>query len=157
MDSNTKLILDELDRKFREHDDKWESRFASLENRSDPRVDTLEAVVGELESWKQEMEGVVDDVRFNVKRLNDQLDRIVIDRAATNSVLLSVPPPPSQMAAARSSAGLTAESPHGHCVDSTPRDIGFGSITTQRRVNLPVILGGEPAHRSQHRGAVVPT
>lgn len=80
MNPDTKLILDELTKRFddlesrlevrvAEQDDKWERRFGDLSISQEARVATVERVAASLEEWRPEIDGVVDDIRLEVGKL----------------------------------------------------------------------------------------
>jgi polyhydroxyalkanoate synthesis regulator phasin len=68
MNPETKIILDELNRRFTEHDQKWDSRFADqdarlsrqirdLEQAQEARMSKLERVTASLDEWRPSIEG----------------------------------------------------------------------------------------------------
>lgn len=108
-----------------------ESRIASLEahikDERNDRVATLEAAAKELSSWRPEVEGVLDDVRIAVRKLQKDRDREVFDEMSRASGIFTSPakaaplPPP----------GFPSVSPVvGPHIDSTTRDTGPGVVTT---------------------------
>jgi hypothetical protein len=77
MRPETKLILEEMQKQFHEQnqmldkcfeasESKWEQRFTDLESRGEDRVAKMEKVTGELEEWRSEIEGKVDDIKLEV-------------------------------------------------------------------------------------------
>jgi hypothetical protein len=55
-----------LDKCFEASESKWEQRFTDLESRGEDRVAKMEKVTGELEEWRSEIEGKVDDIKLEV-------------------------------------------------------------------------------------------
>jgi hypothetical protein len=64
MDANTKLILDELEKRFSALDQKWERWFAALADAKEERISALEAVGEDLASWKPRVDAALDDCRI---------------------------------------------------------------------------------------------
>ncbi|WVZ73357.1 hypothetical protein U9M48_021672 [Paspalum notatum var. saurae] len=139
MDPNTKLILEEINKKFAEQDAKWEQRLVALDAGREERIAALESsaedfaawrpqvehVAGALEKWKPGIEESIVhteadlvDIRLEMQRLVRRSERAVLER--------TVPDPPNfnhpWSASARAFGGqLHADGPHGH------REPGFGS------------------------------
>jgi chromosome segregation ATPase len=49
-------------------------RLAEIHDERDDRVEDLEGAVGVLQSWRQEIEGHVDDLRFDLRRFSRELE-----------------------------------------------------------------------------------
>jgi hypothetical protein len=137
MSPETKLILDEmqkqfadqnqkLDKRFADNDAKWEKRFLDLENRGDERVSKVEKVAIDLEDWKPEIEGKVDDMKLEVGKLTKHWERSVRESAMGHPGII----PQLGSASARPSAGDQVDRPSGHRVDSFHRADGCGFVTT---------------------------
>ncbi|WVZ90409.1 hypothetical protein U9M48_036715 [Paspalum notatum var. saurae] len=139
MDPNTKLILDEINKKFAEQDAKWEQRLVALDAGREERLDALERtaedyiawrpqveqVAGALEKWKPGIEeslvhteADLVDIRLEMQHLARRCERAVLERTVLDPSSLHHP----WSASARASGGqLHADGPHGH------RAPGFGS------------------------------
>jgi hypothetical protein len=96
------MILDELhkndakwEKRFEETDTKWEKRFEDLDTKWDfkytatgdkveERLSKLEKFAAAYEEWQPAMEGALDDVKLEVRKLKN-LERVVIDQALVNS------------------------------------------------------------------------
>lgn len=144
MNPDTKLVLDEIaklskrfdeidsqfvdheskiDARLQERDTEWERKLVDLRGAHDARVSALEQAAGSFDEWRPDIEGMVDDIRLELGKLNKHWGRALLDR----------PPPLLQQtpqAAERSPPLGGAFSPSGHCVDSNTRADGFGSVTT---------------------------
>jgi hypothetical protein len=91
-------------------------RLAKIRDERDDRVEELEGAVGNLQSWRQELDGYIDDIRYDLHRLS--------------KVPATQPRHPSpqacrELAAAAHSGGFTVDWPDGHRVDSTTRGAGL--------------------------------
>ncbi|XP_066357372.1 uncharacterized protein [Miscanthus floridulus] len=128
-DNITKRLADSdlnLERRITDSELRQSTLFTEFEQRQDKRISTVEQAAGTLESWRQESEGAVDDLKLKMSKLTKYWDRSVLDEQNGSSGLIS--PIPVEPTAARSSAGLTVARPSGHGVDSTTRVDGFGGI-----------------------------
>jgi hypothetical protein len=92
----------------------------------------IEKTVGGLEAWHHDVEGVLDDMRLKVLKINKQLDRSMIEQSSSGPGLISSSPN-LELADQHASAGTTAARPNGHGVDNSPRENGFGVVTTLTR------------------------
>jgi hypothetical protein len=137
MNLDTQLILDELSRRFSEHDSKWDRRVAEQEScwnatfseftvGQDLRVGALEQATDVLEDWRMNMEGVMDDLRLEVGKISKNWERAVVDNSSAMAGILAPSPP----AAEQQPTGVPANRPHGHRIESSHREDGFGSVTT---------------------------
>ncbi|RLN30976.1 uncharacterized protein C2845_PM05G36120 [Panicum miliaceum] len=137
MNPETKIILDELTKKFAEQDTKfeqrladqdakWDKRFTDAVFDNDERVRVLEKVAASLDEWCPDIEGTVDDLKLEVSKLSKHWERSVLNQAPPVPLLSSSP----LMAAGDSSAGHTAEPPRGHRDELMRRADGYGSVTT---------------------------
>jgi hypothetical protein len=73
------------------------------------------------------MDGMLDDVRIAVQKLEKSRERELFDEISHGSGLLPTP----TKATAHFSAGFPTEPPvMGHRIDSTTRDSGSGVVTT---------------------------
>jgi hypothetical protein len=84
----------------------------------------LEEVAADIGSWRLELEGIVDDLKLQVKNAMKSLDHVAFDTMSHSpgivaTSLISVN--------ASSSSMVTTERPIGHGVATSPRDVGFGS------------------------------
>jgi len=150
MDPNTKLILDEMNKRFTDLDLKLGQRFAKSESRYDARISTLEAAALAFNSWKPHvdaehiaisewklrLEASVDDLKLEVTKLHKAWDRAVLERPNLGSGILE-----NQLSAsAPSPAGLGVDGPDGHRVAHRHQDLEFGKVFTH--THIPVKGGG---------------
>lgn len=105
-----------------EGDDRWERRFADLSISHDARVASLESAAASFDAWRPSIEGSVDSIRLEMRKLSKHWERSVLDRATP--ILETAP-----SVARRSSAAGGTELPQGHRVDPEFREGGFGSVT----------------------------
>jgi len=145
MNPDTKLILDELTKRFddlesriesrvAEQDDKWERRFGDLSISQEARIAAVERVAASLEEWRPEIDATVDDIRLDVGKLNKHWERAV--RARSPPLL-----PTSTPAAERPFAPSNANRPNGHHEASNHREDGYGLVTT---ILHPPVKGASP-------------
>jgi hypothetical protein len=146
MNPETQIILDEIARRFADHDAKWDRRVSEQESRWEAtfaeftrgqvdRVVALETASNVFEDWRQGLEGVVDDLKLEVGKVSRYWERAVVDKPTSVAGILAPSPSaaifaPSPTAAGRPSAGSPATSPHGHRVNNHNREGEFGSVTT---------------------------
>ena len=87
MNPETKIILDEINRRFNEHDQKWDSRFAYQEARlsrqirdfeqaQEGRMAALEKVTASLDEWRPSIEGIVDDMKLDISKSKLEVSKI---------------------------------------------------------------------------------
>jgi hypothetical protein len=126
MDANTKLILDEFEKKFGAMDAKWESKFADLQVAKEERLLALEQGQADLGSWRPRLESAMEDIKLELRKLNKQWDRSSLELAGSDAGLLQRPEP----GVPRAPIGPLPAGPMGHRVDSHPRDQGYGSVMT---------------------------
>lgn len=137
MNPDTQIILDEIARRFTDHEvqldrrlaeqvTRWESTFTEFATDQQQRVRSLEKASSVFDEWRTSMEGTVDDLRLEVGKIAKHWERAVVDKSTTMIGVLA----PAPHAAERPSAGSTATSPHGHRVDVHHQEDGFGSVTT---------------------------
>jgi hypothetical protein len=140
-----------LEASYSDRDAAFTQRLSELERlrvntvtaEHDVRVANLEEATKALNSWRPEVDGVLDDVQIAVRKLEKGHDRQVFDEVPLNTSLLPTP----NKAAARSSAGFPANQPVvGHRFDSTPRDSGSGVVTTWIPVPANGTLPAPPPH-----------
>jgi hypothetical protein len=101
-------------------------RIAHMTDDNDERVATLEKATAELAAWRPDMEGVLEDVRCQVEKINSKCDRMVFDNTPHSIGLLRHSP--LMVATAPSSSEL--KSPKGHGVAMTTRDMASRVVTT---------------------------
>jgi hypothetical protein len=134
MNLETQIILDEIARRFADHDAKWDQRVSEQESRWEAtfaeftrgqvdRVVALETASNVFEDWRQGLEGVVDDLKLEVGKVWRYWERAVVDKPTSVAGILAPSPSvaifaPSPTAAGRPSAGSPATSPHGHRVNN---------------------------------------
>jgi hypothetical protein len=137
MSPETNLILNEmqkqfaeqnvkLDKRFAESEANWEKRFLDLEHRGDERIAKVEKVAIDLEDWKPEIEGKVDDIKLEVGKFTKHWERSIRESAMSHPGVI----PQLGSAAARPSAGDPADRPSGHGLNSSYREVGCGFVTT---------------------------
>jgi hypothetical protein len=131
---------DSLAQRFAESDLNWERRITDsevrqsdlishIEKRQDARIDSVLQATGDLQSWKQESEGAVDDLKLKMSKLTKYYDRSVFDNPPALSGLPTVISPQVEQTAAASSAEQTAARPNGHDIFTTTRMDGAGEFT----------------------------
>jgi len=59
-----------LDKRFREADAAVEQRIIDSELRQDARLSSIEKTASDLTSWRHEHEGIVDDLRLRIGKLD---------------------------------------------------------------------------------------
>ena len=80
MNPDTQLILDEISKRFEEHDKRWDARmrdqesawnttFTQFTTGHDSSVAALEHVAADLEDWRPGVEGTLDDLRIEVNKI----------------------------------------------------------------------------------------
>ena len=133
MNPDTKLILDELhksdtkwEQRFADLDAKWEARFGDADDTHEARIRRIEKVAAALESWQPNIEGTVDDLKLEVRKLNKHFERAVVNNVPPAAGIFPVP----ASASARPPAGSNADGPVGHREDYSHWEDGFGSVTT---------------------------
>ena len=72
MDASTKLILDEMEKKFSTLDAKWEQRFSEVVAIKEERLGALENSTAELEAWRPKVDSALEDVKLELRKLNKQ-------------------------------------------------------------------------------------
>ena len=82
----SKRFSDELTKRFNENDlawtkrlsdrdSVWEQQLSDLQTTQDVRLSALEKDVGATESWLSEIEGTMDDIKLEMKKLNNHFAR----------------------------------------------------------------------------------
>ena len=95
MSSESKSILDEIQKQFAEQnrlieqrftdsESKWERRFLEAESARDARVAVVETVAAALEDWRPGIDGVVDDLKLEVRKLSCHWERSVRNMASVD-------------------------------------------------------------------------
>ncbi|CAD6260028.1 unnamed protein product [Miscanthus lutarioriparius] len=133
-DSITKRIADSdlsWERRITDSELRQNNLIAEAERRQDDRLAGVVKAAGALESWHQESEGDVDDLKLKVDKLTKYWDRSFLDNATASTGLISPPPSALEQTAARPSAGITAARPSGHHYESTTRVDGIGENSSQ--------------------------
>lgn len=143
MDASTKLILDEMEKKFSALDAKWEQKFSDMANKRDDRLGALEQSTEELEAWRPKVDAALDDVKLELRKLNKKWDRSFVESPAGEPAIFLRPDPESS----HHSGGRAV--PMGFREDKQQREQGFGSVTTLipghnkvQVAQLPEALGG---------------
>jgi hypothetical protein len=170
MNPETQIILDELNRRFDEletattdkfdvlkdniaiklqaYDDHWERKISDLQISHGACLDVLERAATSFEDWRPGVDGIVDDIRLEVRKLSKLCERSVRERspaifsstapasalgtAAVAGGALHSPPQVLKISSApeRPFAPGQADRPIGHSVDNFHREDGFGLVTT---------------------------
>lgn len=103
MSPDTKLIIDEINRRFTEHDLKWDTRFSEQESRLTRQIQDLEKTHGDrvavlegaaksFDEWKSSIEGTVDDTCMEVKKMPRNWAREVVDNPGDSSGVYAASP-----------------------------------------------------------------
>jgi hypothetical protein len=154
---------EEFSRRFDDHDAKWERRFADLNYdcanqdtavdthfeylesacgvlqnfnfehvhaEQDSRVTALEAAATDLGTWHSELEGIVNDLSLKVQKIAKHYDSMLFDNSLHQPGIYSTP----TLASAQPLDGTAVNSPSGHGVAQTTRDLGSGVMTTWTHV-----------------------
>jgi hypothetical protein len=124
MDPNTKLILDEMEKRFTTMDLKWQKKFDELTHNKEERLDVLEQANDELVSRKPSVDAAMDSIKLELKRLTKEWDRSMLESVVVNPGLLAKP----ESVSARPSAGIHTDGPLGHRDDLHYRDQGLGPL-----------------------------
>jgi hypothetical protein len=82
--------LTSLEARYIDHDANYSQRISNLEahrldhmkDERDACVAALKSATAELAAWRPDMEGIVDDVKLWVEKVNSKCDRMVFDFAA---------------------------------------------------------------------------
>jgi len=121
-----------LDKRFWESDAAIEQRIMDSELCQVARLSSIEKTALDLTSWRQEHEGIVDDLRLRIGKLDKYWNRSMIESAAAHlePALFTEPPVKSEQHAASASAGYKVARPNGHGVDPHHRENEFGVVTT---------------------------
>nr|ACR36904.1 unknown [Zea mays] len=125
MDVNTKLIVDELEKRFSAMDQKWEKKFTELASSRDERIAALEAVGTELSAWKPKVEAAMEDVKLEVRKLNKLWDRASMEPMVEPALLQKPGAIPSRQLIGSANDGMI-----DHRDDTAFRDSTFGSVLT---------------------------
>lgn len=131
MNPDTKLIIEEMSKRFDALEARWESRLSERDGTMDQKIADLESSHGgrlsalELSaSSLPAIEGTVDDIRLEVNKLSKHWERAVLERAQ-QPPLRPIPPAPEFLP----SPGF-ATKPSGHHVDTSYRVDDHGVVTT---------------------------
>jgi hypothetical protein len=118
MDANTKLILDEMTKKFAA----LESQFTEADRRKEGRLGALESATTDFGQWRPKVDAAMDDLKLELRKLGKQVDRSALEQAPLQPRILSKPD------FASSNSGFNKPiGPIGHRDDHFHRDQGFGS------------------------------
>jgi hypothetical protein len=88
MNPNIQIILDEITRRFSEHDAKWDCRvseqdarweatFVEFSSAQDGRVRALEQATSMFDDWRMRIKGMVNDLRLEVGKISKNWERAV--------------------------------------------------------------------------------
>ncbi|KAG2571458.1 hypothetical protein PVAP13_7KG111055 [Panicum virgatum] len=153
LDEISKRFSDELSKRFDENDaswikrlsdrdEIWEQQLSDLKATQGARIVGLEKAIGEMQDWRPEVDGSMDDIKLELKKLNKHFDRSALENPATAHGIVASSP---------SAAGVPADWPRGHRHDNNHREDGYGSVTT---VLHPPVKGklpglGEPGGQNK--------
>jgi len=134
MNPDTKLILDEMrksfadnDIKLRDQEDRLSRQIQNLETAQEHRVAALEDVARNMDEWCTIIDGTVDGLRLQVKKLSLGWERASIENPGDKSGVFASSP----SVAPRPSAETATTSPVvGHLRENNHRASGFGDVTT---------------------------
>jgi hypothetical protein len=138
MNPETKIILDEFNRRFTENDLKWDHRFSEQENRltlqiqdleqaHGDRVAALESATKAFDEWKSSIDGTVADTRMEVKKMSRTWAREVVENPGDSSGVLA----PSPSGVERPPPAIRLHTPViGPRVEPQNRESGFGVVST---------------------------
>lgn len=121
-----------MDKRFKEADAVVEQRIIDSELRQDQRLLTIEKATADITEWCQEHEGLVDDLRLRIGRLDKYWNRSVIENTVTHTEpgIFTEPPVKTEQYAASTSAGYKAARPIGHRDEHHQWENEFGMVTT---------------------------
>ena len=151
LDEISKRFSDELSKRFDENDTSWikrlsdrdmiwEQQLSDLKAAQEARVVVLEKVVGEMQDWRPEVDGSMDDIKLELKKLNKHFDRSALENPATaHGIVVSSP-----SAAGVPPAGVPSDWSRGHRHDNTHREDGYGSVTTVLHPPVKGTLNSHP-------------
>jgi hypothetical protein len=97
-------------------------RVYELRDERDARVSALETAAAIVEEWRPFVDGTIDDIRLDLRRLKDQWDR------SSPGMVISLVH--GSTAARPSAAGIEVDWPDGHRSAPSARERGAGSIPT---------------------------
>jgi hypothetical protein len=131
-------VDDNIDLRFQEAELVVEQRIIDSELRQDVRLQAIEKTTADLGEWRRDHEGVVDDMRLRLGKLDKFWARSVLETASpfTEPGIFTDPNVKSEQHAAPTSAGYQAARPIGHRVDLHHLEDGHGVVTTH--VHSPV-------------------
>lgn len=101
-------------------------RIHEIRDERDDRVEAVESEVKGITEWRPLIDGSIDYLRTEVRRLSRHWDRALVDPTLPQAGIMSSP----ELVAARSSAGPPTDWPSGHHHESTTRERYHGSIST---------------------------
>jgi uncharacterized coiled-coil protein SlyX len=137
-------VDDAMDKRFKEADTVVEQRIIDSELRQDQRLQAIEKTATDIAEWRQEHEGVVDDLRLRIGRLDKFWNRSIIEHtdAFTEPGIFSEPPVKAEQHATPTSAGYTAARPNGHREELHHRENEYGEVTAY--IHSPVTGMNDP-------------
>jgi len=109
----------------------------------------VETVAASLEEWRPGIDGLVDDLKLEVRKLSSHWERSVRNTASVDPGPIAAPELP---AAGLPSAGSTAIRPNGHHVEQNHREDDFGVVTTL--LHPPVKGAYDPTTSLPHRARI---
>jgi hypothetical protein len=124
-------VDDAMDKRFKEADAVVEQRIIDSELRQDQCLQAIEKTATDIAEWHQEHEGVVNDLRLRIGRLDKFWNHSIIEHtdAFTEPGIFSEPPVKAEQHAAPTSAGYTAARPNGHREELHHRENEYGEVT----------------------------
>lgn len=103
MNPNTQIILDEIARRFSEHDAnwdrrvseqdaRWEATYAEFSSAQDGRVRALQQATIMFDDWRMGIKGMVNDLRLEVGKISKNWERPVVDKPTSMPGILAPSP-----------------------------------------------------------------
>jgi hypothetical protein len=126
MDPNTKIIREELEKKFAAMDLKWEQQFSEYARHKEERVEALESATADFKQWRPKVDADMEDVTLEIRKLSKQWERAVLKHSSTEPGLPSKP----EFSMPHPGGGKHFDGPYRHRDDHYFRDQGHGSVTT---------------------------
>ncbi|CAD6259546.1 unnamed protein product [Miscanthus lutarioriparius] len=87
-------VEENLDRRFKDIDAAVEQRIIDSELRQDGSLIAIEQAASDFTKWRQEHEGIIDDLRLRIGKLDKYWNRSVIESAAVHIESAIFPEPP---------------------------------------------------------------
>ena len=120
-----------MDQRFKEAESMVEQRIIDSELCQDVRLQSIETMDSDMTQWRQEHEGIVDDIHLRLSKLDKYWTRSVFDAASpfTEPGLFPEPHFRSEQYATPTSTRYQAAWPIGHREELHHREGEYGSVT----------------------------